>query len=131
MSDTILLKPGKLTPGEFEIIKQHTTKGGAMIRNLFSNLDDPLFLHLAEEIAVYHHEWWDGSGYPEGRKGKEIPLAARIMAVADVYDALVSDRVYKKAIPREEALEIIYGESGTHFDPDIIRILRSVEERGA
>ena len=80
-------------------------------------------------MSVYHHEWWDGTGYPEGLKGREIPLAARIMAVADVYDALVSDRVYKKAMPREQALETIYGESGTHFDPDIIRILRRIEAR--
>ena len=80
-------------------------------------------------MSVYHHEWWDGTGYPEGLKGREIPLAARIMAVADVYDALVSDRVYKKAMPREQALETIYGESGTHFDPDIIRILRQIEAR--
>ena len=127
VSDAILLKPGKLTPEEFEIIKLHTTKGGAMIRSLFSNLDDPLFLNLAEDIVVSHHEWWDGSGYPYGKKGQEIPLAARIMAVADVYDALVSDRVYKKAIPKEEALQIIYAESGTHFDPDIIRILKKIE----
>ena len=129
VSDTILLKPGKLTPEEFEIIKLHTTKGGDMIRNLFGNLDDPLFLQLAEDIAVSHHEWWDGSGYPDGKKGEEIPLAARIMAVADVYDALVSDRVYKKAVPKEEALEIIYSEAGTHFDPDIIRILKNIESR--
>ena len=98
-----------------------------MIRSLFSNLDDPLFISLAEDVVVYHHEWWDGSGYPYGKKGDEIPLAARIMAVADVYDALVSDRVYKKAIPKEEALKIIYSESGTHFDPDIIRILKNIE----
>ena len=129
VSDAILLKPGKLTPEEFEIIKLHTTKGGVMIRNLFANLDDPLFLRLAEDIAVSHHEWWDGSGYPEGKKGEEIPLAARIMAVADVYDALISDRVYKKAISKEEALEIIYSEAGTHFDPDIIRILKNIESR--
>lgn len=129
ISDTILLKPGKLTAEEFEAIKPHTTKGGAMIRNLFSNLEDAMFLRLAEEMSVYHHEWWDGTGYPEGLKGREIPLAARIMAVADVYDALVSDRVYKKAMPREQALETIYGESGTHFDPDIIRILRRIEAR--
>ena len=122
--DAILLKPGKLTKEEFSVIKTHTTKGGAMIRTLFSELDDTLFLRLAEEITVYHHEWWDGSGYPEGLSGKSIPLSARIMAVADVYDALISDRVYKKAIPREDALEIIYSESGTHFDPDIIRILQ-------
>lgn len=129
ISDTILLKPGRLTPEEFEVIKLHTTKGGAMIRTLFSQMEDALFLRLAEEITVYHHEWWDGTGYPTGLKGPEIPLAARIMAVADVYDALVSDRVYKKAVSREEALKIIYGESGTHFDPDIIRILRRIEDR--
>lgn len=129
VSDTILLKPGKLTPEEFEIIKLHTTEGGTMIRNLFANLDDPLFLKLAEDIVVSHHEWWDGSGYPEGKKGEEIPLAARIMAVADVYDALVSDRVYKKAISKDEALQIIYSEAGTHFDPDIIRILKNIETR--
>lgn len=127
--DAILLKPGKLTPEEFEVIKGHTQKGGAMIRTLFSQLEDTLFLRLAEEITVYHHEWWDGTGYPEGLKGREIPLAARIMAVADVYDALVSNRVYKKAIPKQEALRIIYGEAGTHFDPDIIRILKRIEDK--
>ena len=127
--DAILLKPGRLTPAEFEVIKGHAQKGGAMIRTLFADLDDPLFKRMAEEITVYHHEWWNGSGYPRGLKGREIPLSARIMAVADVYDALISNRVYKKAIPREEALEIIYSESGTHFDPDIIRILRKCVQR--
>lgn len=129
ISDTILLKPGKLTPEEFDVIKRHTTKGGAMIRALFSDMEDTLFLRLADEITVYHHEWWNGTGYPEGLKGDAIPLAARIMAVADVYDALVSDRVYKRAIPKADALNIIYGESGTHFDPDIIRILHRIEDR--
>ena len=124
--DAILLKPGKLTAAEFDVIKTHTTKGGAMIRTLFSDMEDALFLRLAEEITVYHHEWWNGQGYPEGRSRKDIPLSARIMAVADVYDALVSNRVYKKAIPKEEALGIIYSEAGTHFDPDIIRILRGI-----
>jgi len=127
--DAILLKPGRLTPAEFEVIKGHAQKGGAMIRTLFSDLDDPLFRRMAEEITVYHHEWWDGTGYPKGLKGREIPLSARIMAVADVYDALISDRVYKKAIPPQEALEIIYSEAGTHFDPDIVRILRRYVQR--
>ena len=127
--DAILLKPGKLTREEFEAVKLHTTKGGAMIRTLFSQMEDALFLRVAEEITVYHHEWWDGTGYPKGLKGGDIPLPARIMAVADVYDALVSDRVYKKAVPKEEALSIIYSEAGTHFDPDIIRILKSIEDR--
>lgn len=129
--DAILLKPGKLTKEEFEQVKVHTTKGGEMIRTLFSELEDALFLRIAEEIAVYHHEWWNGSGYPQGLKGQDIPLAARIMAVADVYDALVSDRVYKKAMPKEQALAIIYSESGTHFDPYLIEILRRIEERAA
>lgn len=129
--DAILLKPGKLTKEEFEQVKGHTTKGGEMIRTLFSELEDALFLRVAEEIAVYHHEWWDGNGYPQGLKGQDIPLAARIMAVADVYDALVSDRVYKKAMPKEKALEIIYSEAGTHFDPHIVEILRRIEERTA
>ena len=127
--DAILLKPGRLTPAEFEVIKGHAQKGGAMIRTLFSDLDDQMFRRMAEEITVYHHEWWDGSGYPKGLKGREIPLSARIMAVADVYDALISDRVYKKAIPPQEALEIIYSEAGTHFDPDIVRILRRYVQR--
>ena len=126
--DAILLKPGKLTPEEFELIKQHTTKGGNMIQTMFTDLDDDMLLRLAEEITIYHHEWWNGTGYPEGLSGNNIPLSARIMAVADVYDALVSDRVYKKAIPREDALQIIYGEAGTHFDPDIIRILKKIQE---
>jgi len=111
------------------VIKGHAQKGGAMIRTLFSDLDDQMFRRMAEEITVYHHEWWDGSGYPKGLKGREIPLSARIMAVADVYDALISDRVYKKAIPPQEALEIIYSEAGTHFDPDIVRILRRYVQR--
>ncbi|MBR2697353.1 MAG: HD domain-containing protein [Clostridia bacterium] len=128
--DAILLKPGKLTPEEFDIIKEHTTKGGAMIRTLFSEMEDTVFLRLAEEITVSHHEWWDGSGYPKGLCGSDIPLAARIMAVADVYDALVTDRVYRKAMRREDALDIIYHESGTHFDPDIIRILKGIVESG-
>ena len=129
VSDAILLKPGKLTKEEFEEVKVHTTKGGEMIRTLFSELEDALFLQIAEEIVIYHHEWWNGAGYPTGLKGQDIPLSARIMAVADVYDALISDRVYKKAMPKEQALEIIYNEAGTHFDPNIIRILRKIEDQ--
>lgn len=129
VSDTILLKPGKLTPEEFEQIKLHTVKGRAMALNIFSNLEDASFLRLAEQIAYCHHERWDGTGYPQGLKGEQIPLAARIMAVADVYDALTTDRVYKKAMPKQEALQIIYEESGTHFDPDIIRILKTIEDK--
>lgn len=128
VSDTILLKPGRLTPEEFDKMKIHTVKGMHMITSLFEQMDDPLFLKTAEDIAIAHHEKWDGSGYPYGRKGEEIPLSARIMAVADVYDALVSYRVYKPSISPEEALEIIYSEAGTHFDPEIIRVVRQISQ---
>ena len=123
VSDTILLKPGKLTPEEFEKMKIHTVKGGDMIENIFAGMEDRLFLATAEEIAMSHHEKWDGSGYPRGLKGEEIPLSARIMAIADVYDALVSVRVYKAPIEPEAALDIMASESGTHFDPDLMRIV--------
>ena len=126
ISDTILLKPGKLTPEEFEKMKSHTVKGEHMIGTLFAQMDDPLFLKTAEDIVIAHHEKWDGTGYPYGKKGEEIPLSARIMAVADVYDALVSYRVYKPSISPEQALETIYAESGTHFDPEIIRIVKKI-----
>ncbi len=126
VSDTILLKPGKLTSEEFEKMKVHTVKGGKVIRDIFSNMEDDDFLHTAEQIAMYHHERWDGTGYPQGLKGEEIPLSARIMAIADVFDALVSVRVYKKSIPPKEALEIMMSESGTHFDPDIMKIVEKM-----
>ena len=129
ISDTILLKPGRLTPEEFEEIKTHTSKGGQMIQGIFSNFNDTAFLNMAEEIASSHHEWWNGRGYPKGLKGEEIPLAARIMAVADVYDALVSKRVYKDPIVHEQALEIIFSESGTHFDPGVIDALRRIQDQ--
>lgn len=125
VSDSILLKPGRLTPEEFDKIKIHTTKGGKMIRHIFSNLEGGDFLKRAEEIAVSHHEKWNGKGYPEGLAGEDIPLSARIMAVADVFDALVSERVYKAAIPPEEALDIIVHDAGTHFDPEIVRIVNA------
>ena len=126
VSDVILLKPSRLTPEEFETIKTHTTKGREIIRKIFRNLDDESFLRTAEEIAMSHHEKWDGSGYPQGLKGEEIPLPARIMAVADVFDALVSVRVYKDAIPPQKAVEVMMQESGTHFDPEIMRVFRNI-----
>ena len=129
VSDVILLKPGRLTPEEFEEIKKHSTKGGQIIRNIFSTLeDDAAFLKIAEEIAVSHHEKWNGTGYPAGLKGDEIPLPARIMAVADVFDALVSVRVYKAAMTPDDALDLIVSESGSHFDPDIIRVVSSMRK---
>ena len=126
ISDTILLKPGKLTPEEFSVMKTHSARGGEMIGALFTDLDDPLFLKTAEEIAVSHHERWDGKGYPDGKSGEDIPLSARIMAVADVFDALVSFRVYKPSISPELALDTMAEESGTHFDPEIMRIVEAM-----
>ena len=126
--DAILLKPGKLTDEEFDEMKKHSEKGGEMINNIFSNLDDDEFFRTAYDIAIAHHEKWDGSGYPKGLKGEEIPLSARIMAIADVYDALTSERCYKNAIPAEEAFNIIVEGRGTHFDPDIIDIVIKIKD---
>lgn len=124
ISDTILLKPGKLTPEEYEQMKVHTTKGGEMIYKIFKNLKDEAFIRHAHDIALYHHEKWDGTGYPEGIKGEEIPLSARIMAIADVYDALVSKRVYKDAMDPNDAFDILEKDAGSHFDPNIIEIIK-------
>ncbi|MBQ7655372.1 MAG: HD domain-containing protein [Clostridia bacterium] len=129
VSDVILLKPGKLTAEEFEEMKKHSEKGGQVIRNIFSTFeDDTAFLKIAEEIAVSHHEKWNGKGYPQGLEGEAIPLPARIMAVADVFDALVSVRVYKPSMTPEAAMELIESESGTHFDPSIIRVVASMRQ---
>ena len=119
--DSILLKPGKLTLEEFEIMKTHTTLGRNAIQAAERLLDSPTtFLHLAREIAWTHHEKWDGKGYPQGLSGNDIPVPGRLMAIVDVYDALLSKRVYKPAIPHETALSMIREGSGTHFDPDIV-----------
>jgi putative two-component system response regulator len=128
ISDVILLKPGKLTKEEFDEMKKHTVKGGDMIQNIFSNLEDPSFLETAREIAVSHHEKWDGSGYPAGLKGEEIPISARIMAVADVFDALVSKRTYKDPMSPESAFDILEEETGTHFDPDIMSVVFDIRD---
>jgi putative two-component system response regulator len=127
--DKILLKPGKLTPTEFEIMKTHTTLGMEAIEHaeesLGANVD---FLRIAKEIALSHHEKWDGSGYPEGRSGDEIPISARLMALADVFDALISRRVYKEAMPHEEAMKIILAGKGIHFDPDVVDAFVEAED---
>ncbi len=118
--DSVLLKPSRLTREEFEIMKDHTRIGAEALEDsaLHSSACD--FLSIAAEIARYHHERFNGTGYPHGISGDEIPLAARIVAVADVFDALTSERVYKKAMPAEEARMLIISESGEHFDPEII-----------
>lgn len=128
VSDTILLKPGRLTNEEFDKMKIHTTKGGEMVTNFFIKFDDIDFYEEAYNIAKYHHEKWDGSGYPEGLKGDDIPLEARIMAIGDVFDALVSKRVYKDALSPEEAFAIIVRDAGRHFDPEIVKALEEIKD---
>jgi putative two-component system response regulator len=127
--DKILLKPGKLTPEEFEIMKTHTTLGRDAIEQAERQLGTPVaFLKLAKEIAYSHQEKWDGSGYPEGLVGDGIPVSARLMAVADVYDALISRRVYKPAFTHERAVELIAEGRGKHFDPDIADAFMEIRE---
>ena len=120
IKDEILNKPGKLTKEEFEQIKLHTVYGAEIIDHTISKISNQDFLPIARNIALYHHEWYDGTGYPEHKKGNDIPFEARVMALADVYDALVSKRCYKEAYPKEEALEIIKEEEGSHFDPKLV-----------
>ncbi len=121
VSDTILNKPGRLTDEEFEIMKTHTTAGAEVIRHAINTVSEENsgYLKEAMNLAHYHHEKWNGAGYPCGLKGEEIPLSARIMAVADVFDALVSKRSYKEGFPFEKAMSIIQEGSGSHFDPKI------------
>lgn len=127
--DRILLKPGKLTPEEFEIMKTHTTLGrDAIVAAETESTQNNPFFRYAKEIAYSHQEKWDGSGYPEGLVGNMIPLSARLMAVADVYDALISERVYKAAFPHEMAVEIIRDGQGSHFDPDVVDAFLSLSE---
>ena len=114
--DAILQKPGRFEPWEFEKMKAHAAEGGKIVHQVLEGTDDEYFRKIAENVATYHHERWDGSGYPEGLKGLEIPLEARIMAIADVYDALVSKRVYKESMSFEQANKIIMEGMGKHFD---------------
>ncbi len=120
--DTILKKPGKLTAEEFEIIKTHASEGGNIVYGILKGIEKKEYLDMAHDVATYHHEKWDGSGYPEGLAGTKIPLCARIMAVADVFDALISKRCYKEAFPLDEAYQIIASSSGSHFDPEIVNV---------
>ena len=116
VDDAILRKPGRFEPWEFEEMKKHAAEGGRIVHQILEGTDDEYFRKIAENVANYHHERWDGSGYPEGLKGLEIPLEARIMAIADVYDALVSKRVYKDSMSFEQANQIIMEGMGRHFD---------------
>lgn len=130
VSDTILNKPGKLTDEEYEIMKKHTEYGSEIIGDAIEMLgeSDSGYLREAKSLTLCHHEKWDGSGYPNGLKGEEIPLSARVMAVADVFDALVSKRVYKDAMPFEKVVGIIREESGRHFDPEVVRAFLDAED---
>ena len=127
ISDLILNKPGKLTPEEFEIMKTHVTIGVEAIEKIMRNTSEHAFLNHALQIVGTHHEKWDGSGYPAGLKGRNIPLEGRLMAIADVYDALVTVRPYKNAYSHKEACKIIEDEAGTHFDPVLADIFRNIE----
>ena len=121
--DSILQKPGKLTPEEFDTMKQHTTHSSKIIKMIIGDVEDEHYVRIVEEIAMYHHERWDGTGYPTGLKEDEIPLAARIMSVADVFDALYEERCYKPPIrPIERIMQIMQEGRGTQFDPVIIDV---------
>lgn len=127
--DGILLKPGKLTDEEFTIMKSHASLGGDIIGKAEVGMMDSSFLHYARQIAVSHHEKWDGSGYPNGLAGSDIPLSGRLMAVADVYDALISKRHYKDGMSHEKAASIIIEGSGKHFDPEIVQAFIEIESQ--
>lgn len=125
--DSVLLKPGKLTEDEFEIMKKHTLFGVNALKHAGSECESLSFIRTALEIVGGHHEKFDGTGYPSGLKGKDIPLASRLMAIIDVYDALVNVRVYKPAYTHKEAIDIIVKEKNKHFDPEIVDTFLEVE----
>lgn len=128
--DKVLFKPGKLTIEEYKTMKGHTIFGQNAISETQKLMDNACtFLMMSQQITAHHHERWDGSGYPEGLAGKAIPLSARLMAIADVYDALVSNRVYKAAFSHKRAVEIIKEESGTHFDPEIVKVFLKIANK--
>ena len=127
ITDLILNKPTELTKEEFEIMKTHVKVGVDAIQRIMNETDEHAFLAHALQITGTHHEKWDGTGYPAGLKGLEIPIEGRLMAIADVYDALISDRPYKKAYPHEEACQIIREGEGRHFDPALVGVFRNIE----
>lgn len=127
--DNILLKPGKLTEAEFEVMKKHAEYGKNIIYSTAQKIEGDNFLIIAGEIASTHHEKWDGTGYPLGLAGHDIPLSGRIMAVADVYDALISRRCYKSPFPHEDAVKIMRDARGKIFDPLILDAFFSIEEK--
>ncbi len=128
VSDTILLKPGGLTEEEFDMMRQHAVIGGRMLKNIYDRTPTQHYLKWAIQIAEGHHEKYDGSGYPLKISGEQIPVSCRIMAVADVYDALISDRPYREAMPHEQARNIILAGSGNHFDPLVVEVFLALED---
>ena len=129
ISDTILKKPGKLTDEEFEQVKCHTTEGNKIIHEILDEHENPDYIKVTADIATYHHERWDGNGYPAKLKGDEIPLCARIMAIADVFDALVSPRVYKDPMPYDEVFQLMSMNSGSQFDPIILSEFLKIKDK--
>jgi len=128
VSDIILNKPAKLTDEEYAVIRRHCAEGERIIDEIVEKAEEDGFLLHAKKFAGFHHEKWDGTGYPNGLSGEDIPLEGRIMAIADVYDALVSERPYKQPFSHEKAVEIISGDSGTHFDPKLVEAFLNVAD---
>ena len=124
--DAILNKPGRLNAEEFEIITQHTVEGDKILQQTLKNIEDPLYLKIARQMTLHHHEKWDGTGYPEHLAGSNIPLSARIMAIADVFDALSCERPYKKAFSKEQVFSELAHSSCTHFDPDLVVVMQAL-----
>jgi len=129
ISDLIVFKPGRLTPEEYEMMKTHAVEGERIIDEIIARTGEGEFLRNARLFAGSHHERWDGKGYPRGLKEMEIPLHGRIMAIVDTYDALVSERSYKKAFTDEEAVSIIMENSGVYYDPKIAEVFYDVRDR--
>lgn len=127
--DSILQKPGKLTQEEFEQMKSHADRGGEIVKETFGHLGNEPYTQMAYEVARYHHEKWNGKGYPEGRKRHDIPLCARIMAIADVFDAVSEKRCYRDALPLDECFEIILEGSGQAFDPMLVEVFMTIREK--
>lgn len=127
--DSVLMKPGRLTEEEFEQIKIHATKGKQIIEEFFENIEDKEYVEMAGDVAGYHHEKWSGEGYAAKLTGDDIPLAARIMALADVFDALISKRRYKEAYSYDKAFSIIEESAGTHFDPKLAKVFISIRKQ--
>ena len=127
--DIILQKQGALTKEEYEIMKMHAKRGGEIILDTFGRLDNKEYLKMAYRVAQYHHEKWDGTGYPAGAKGEEIPLCARIMSIVDVFDAVSESRCYRVAMTLPESFEVIRAGRGTHFDPTIVDVFLSIRPK--